>query len=613
MEPYLDAALSSVLDQDFSDLELILVDDASTDNGHRIMAEHWRRDPRVRVFVLDHNTLGGAGVPSNIGIRAALGTYIAFADSDDHVTPGGLAALVRLAEAHSAEIVIGGFRTFTDKLKDGKASYDQAVLGALPHNEVISASTHPSAFELSPVPWRKLYRRDFMEANGILFPEGDYFYEDNPLHWFVLSRARRVVVCDDIISFHRQEREGQTMSAQAYKLGAFINHANTILGFLEESRDDHRDALFEAFFRYLDRSSWTVGRQTQPIAASLIRRGLGDVYERAKRVAPTAKVPPLVRSRLSTYHSAYPDMDLTVVIPVFNSADLVGQTLDSVLAVKGLRFNVLLVDDGSTDASLEVMRRYESAHENVHVFAQGNRGAGRARNSVIPLCTGRFTYFLDADDVVDASALVSAVKKADETDSDLMFVKYGIEYVDEGRTQGMFGSDKSIWEQVGTAANADEVQGLVARLINYPWNRVIRTSLLHNANIFFGPTVVHNDVLFHWHSIASAERIGFSDVQVAVHRKFADRAQVTNINDARRMAVLEALRGTHERISVLPSYRNIRPEWSKFTIHLLGWAKERVPVELAAAYEKRRQELLASLASDDVRSVSGAAMTEPGV
>lgn len=595
VEPYLDAAVASVLEQDFSDLELILIDDASTDNGRRIMAEYWSRDPRVRVFGLDHNTLGGAGVPSNIGIRAALGTYVAFADSDDHVTPAGLAALVKLAEAQSAEIVIGGFRTFTGKWKEGKESYDHKVLGALPHNEVISASAYPSLFELSPVPWRKLYRRDFLETNGILFPEGDYFYEDNPLHWFVLSRAHRVVVCDEVISFHRQEREGQTMSAQAYKLGAFINHANTILGFLEETHDEHRDALFEAFFGYLDRSNWTVGRQTQPIAASLIRRGLGDVYERTKRAAPTAQVPPLVRSRLSTYHSAYPDVDLTVVIPVFNSADLVGQTLDSVLAIEGLNFNVLLVDDGSSDESLSVMRRYESEHSNVHVFAQGNRGAGRARNSVIPLCTGRFTYFLDADDVVDAVALVSAVKKADVTGDDLLFVKYGIEFADEGRTQGMFGSDKSIWEQVGTASDNDDMQVLAARLINYPWNRIIRTSLLHDANIFFGPTVVHNDVLFHWHSVASAQRIGFHDVQVCLHRKFASRAQVTNISDARRMAVLEALRGAHERISPLPSYANIRPEWTNLTVHLLGWAKERVPAELVPTYEKRRAELVSSV------------------
>lgn len=594
VEPYLDTAISSVLEQDFSDLELILIDDASTDNGRKILAKYWRKDPRVRVFGLDHNTLGGAGVPSNIGIRAARGEFIAFADSDDYVTQTGLARMVALAEEHEAEVVIGDFLNFSDKATEGERAYDHAAWNEFPLDTPISAFTHPDLFRLSPVPWRKLYRRDFMQANGILYPEGDYFYEDNPLHWFVLSRAQRVVACNEVISYHRQEREGQTMGAHAYKLGAFVSHANTVLNFISESTDERRDVLFEAFFTYLDRGNWTVKAQTQPVAAELIRRGLGDLYERAMIAAPTAPVPPLVRSRLATFKSAYPDLDLTIVIPVFNSADLISQTLDSVLTLPGLRFNVLVVDDGSTDESLSILREYEENFANVHVFAQGNRGAGRARNSIIPLCTGRYTYFLDADDVIDADALALAVAQADAEAADLMFVSYRIDFVDEGRSQPMFGNDREIWSVLPELTQNDQRQALLAQLVNYPWNRVIRTSLLHDANIFFGATIVHNDVLFHWHTIVSAQNISYLDVEVCAHRRFATRAQVTNINDGRRMAVLEALRSTHERISVLDGYVNVRAEWQKFALHLLEWAEDRIPASLRAEYGVRRKELTSS-------------------
>lgn len=591
VEPYLDAAITAVLSQDFADLELIIVDDASTDRGDRIIAKHWRKDSRVRVFALNHNTIGGAGVPSNIGTRAARGTYVAFADSDDHVTKSGLASMVRLAEAHSAELVIGDFRTFTEKLKEGAVPYDRAVWDELPLNRSISVITHPALFRLSPVPWRKLYRRDFIETHGVLFPEGDYFYEDNPLHWFALSRAHQVVVTDEVISFHRMEREGQTMSAQSYKLGAFVNHANTILNFLTEGPEENRNVLIESFFGYLDRSHWTVKNQTQPAAAALLRRGLGDVFQKAINVAPTVPVPPLVRPRLVTYGSAYEDVDLSIVIPVFNSADLLKETLDSVLSMTGIKFNVLIVDDGSTDDSLAVLRRYENEHENVHVFSQGNRGAGRARNSIIPLCTGRYTYFLDADDLIDAAALAAAVRQADADSADLLFVKYRIEFADEGRSQGMFTSDRDLWSSLAAASGNDDRQRIVARLINYPWNRIIRTSLLHDANIFFGPTIVHNDVLFHWHSIVSAERISYLDAEVCVHRKFATREQVTNIADARRLAVLDALRATHQRIVLLDSYPNVQNEWSSFASHLIEWAASRIPAPLQPTYVARSADL----------------------
>lgn len=590
VEPYLEAAISSVLDQDFRDIELILVDDASKDGGRRIIQKYWKKDPRVRVFGLDHNTLGGAGIPSNVGVRAARGEYVAFADSDDQVTNAGLAGLVEAAETHDADLVIGDFRTFTDKLTEGAESYDRHVWSSIPTGTPLSAVENTDLFRLSPVPWRKLYRRAFLEEHAILYPEGDYFYEDNPLHWFVLSRARRVVLCDEVISFHRMEREGQTMSAQTYKLGAFVNHMNTVLNSLMAAEPAHRDILIESFANYLDRTLWVATKQTQPAAAAMIRRGFAEIYERAIEAAPAANIPEKTRTKLTTFRSAYLDPDLTIVVPVYNSSGLLKPTLDSLLSIRGLRFDVLLVDDGSTDDSLAVMEDYEKRFSNVHVFAQGNRGAGRARNSVIPLASGRYTYFLDADDVIDANALVAAVAQADEESSDLLFMKYRIEYTDEGRSRGMFEADVEAWTKAAKAAGKTR-QRAVAQLINYPWNRLIRTRLLHDGNIFFGPTVVHNDVLFHWHTIARATRISLFDGEVCIHRKFTSRDQITNINDARRLAVLEALRGTHERISPLESYSDIRDEWIHFAQHLLSWAASRIPEELRPVYEVRRREL----------------------
>ncbi|WP_447589975.1 glycosyltransferase family 2 protein [Microbacterium lacticum] len=593
--PYLDTAIQSVLMQDFQDFELIIVDDASTDNGRQVIEMHRSLDPRIRVIGLDHNTLGGAGVPSNLGIRAARGKYVAFVDSDDWVTKTAFAKLVQLAEAHDAELVVGDFRTFDENDRTVADAYDSERWRNIPLEQVISASTHPDLLRLSPVPWRKLYRRDFVQAHHVLYPEGDYFYEDNPLHWHVLSRAERVVASDEVVSYHRMAREGQTMGAYEYKLGAIASHANTTLNSLVGSTADHREVLFEQFIDYVSRQRWIVKRQTQPAAARIIKRRLTDIYDRAREAEPNAKVPQATVSHFAGYRGAYPDLDLTIVIPVYNSADLLRDTLDSVLELDGLSYDVVLIDDGSTDDSLKILREYESKHENVHVFEQKNRGAGRARNALIPLCTGRYTYFLDADDLIDATALREAVHKADEDDADLLFVQYRIEYTDENRARGMFNADADIWQQLPEATQNVEKQFLFTGLINYPWNRIIRTSLLHDANIFFGPTIVHNDVLFHWHSILSATNISYLDAAVCTHRKFAKRAQVTNIDDERRMAVLEALRGTHERISDLDSYAIAEEQWKHFALDLLDWAKGRIPAELQDTYERQAAQLREAL------------------
>ena len=589
--PYLDTAIQSVLMQDFQDFELIVVDDASTDSGRRIVEMHRSLDDRIRLIGLDHNTLGGAGVPSNLGIRAARGKYIGFVDSDDWVTKGAFSKLIELAERHEAELVVGDFRTFDENDRSVSDAYDAGRWRNIPLEQVISASNHPDLMRLSPVPWRKLYRRDFVQANQVLYPEGDYFYEDNPLHWHVLSRAERVVATDQVVSYHRMEREGQTMGASEYKLSAIASHANTILTSLKTSTGDHRGVLFEEFIDYVSRQRWIVRRQTQPAAERIIQKRLVEIYDRAVESEPSVRVPQSTVTHFARYRNAYPELDLTIVIPVYNSADLLASTLDSVLALEGVAYDVLLIDDVSSDESLKIMRKYEQKHTNVHVFTQKNRGAGRARNSVIPMCTGRYTYFLDADDVINASALRQAVNKADHDHADLLLFQYRIEFVDEGRSRGMFDADSEVWSRLEHATNNAEKQTAAVSLINYPWNRIIRTSLLQDANIFFGPTVVHNDILFHWHSILSASNVSHLDVEVCSHRKFKDREQVTNIRDNRRMAVLEALRGTYERISALRDFENIDQNWRQFALELLEWANSRIPAESRDEYSTRRDEL----------------------
>ena len=91
VQAYLRAAIMSVLEQDFDDVEVVAVDDCSPDNSGLIIDELAARDPRVKAVHLSENVgLGGA---RNAGVAAATGDYIVFLDGDDTLTPGALAAL----------------------------------------------------------------------------------------------------------------------------------------------------------------------------------------------------------------------------------------------------------------------------------------------------------------------------------------------------------------------------------------------------------------------------------------------------------------------------------------------------------------------------------------
>ena len=176
-------------------------------------------------------------------------------------------------------------------------------------------------------------------------------------------------------------------------------------------------------------------------------------------------------------------------------------------------------------------------------------------------------------------------------------MKYRIEFFEDNKSREMFDADKKIWGALKSQGNIKDMRRLVSSLINYPWNRIIKTDLLHDENIFFGPTVVHNDIPYHWHSVIAAKKISYTDDEVCTHRKFSARNQITNITDSRRLMVFEALRYTQERLMHYSEFSAIKPQWSKFSSELIEWAKVRVPEDKLQLFNKYKQEFINNLPS----------------
>ena len=113
---YISECMESILSQDYPDLEIILVDDGSTDDSGRICDAYAQRDNRIQVI---HQPNGGAAAAKNAGLRVASGEYLSFVDSDDSLEPGAYAHMVQLMEAHGADIVQCAFRdVFKDQTRD---------------------------------------------------------------------------------------------------------------------------------------------------------------------------------------------------------------------------------------------------------------------------------------------------------------------------------------------------------------------------------------------------------------------------------------------------------------------------------------------------------------
>ena len=104
-------------------------------------------------------------------------------------------------------------------------------------------------------------------------------------------------------------------------------------------------------------------------------------------------------------------MSISVIIPAYNAALTLPRCLDSVLAQQTDGLEIVVVDDGSTDETPQILDAYARAHDNIKVCSQPNRGQAAARNEALRHATGEWILFLDADDNIAASEIVDVICK----------------------------------------------------------------------------------------------------------------------------------------------------------------------------------------------------------
>lgn len=112
---------------------------------------------------------------------------------------------------------------------------------------------------------------------------------------------------------------------------------------------------------------------------------------------------------------------VSVIIPVYNVEEYLHQCIESVLAQTYPFFEIILVDDGSTDKSGNICDEYILKDNRIYVIHQENRGLSEARNAGVEKATGKYIYFLDSDDWILAETFVKLVKKIDSTNADFVF------------------------------------------------------------------------------------------------------------------------------------------------------------------------------------------------
>ena len=116
-------------------------------------------------------------------------------------------------------------------------------------------------------------------------------------------------------------------------------------------------------------------------------------------------------------------MKISVVIPVYNIEDYLSECLDSIVNQSLEDIEIICVNDGSTDGSLDILKEYESKDSRVKIISQENKGIGNARNTALEYAKGEYVYFIDGDDTLELDALERLYDLNIEKNADFIIFK----------------------------------------------------------------------------------------------------------------------------------------------------------------------------------------------
>ena len=191
IERFIEKCVDSILSQTFSDYEIILIDDGSTDQTPEICDRLAKKSKKITVI---HQPNRGLSEVRNRGIRESTGEYIALIDGDDYVSFDFLEKLLNAATKNGADIAGCGFKTIPVRrvypTRSGVITGKKATIDLLTEQE-----------NYQIVSWNKLYKRELFR--DITFPAG-LRNEDNFVTYKLLSRSKKVAYLEDLLYFYSQ-------------------------------------------------------------------------------------------------------------------------------------------------------------------------------------------------------------------------------------------------------------------------------------------------------------------------------------------------------------------------------------------------------------------------
>lgn len=397
---YLSQCLESVINQSLKEIEIICVDDGSTDNSLQILKKYGKRD--LRLTILSQKNLH-AGVARNAGLSVARGEYIHFLDSDDWLDSCTYEKLYQIAHEQNTEIVKFKSYAFDDVKKEVINSYF-TNMGAVPlelfDQKLSFKENWANLLHVSDAPWSGIYNRNFLKKNQILF-DNLLCANDTSFFFRCLAKSKNIYLSSERFVYYRMNNDQSLVGIRPLNFDCQLKQYNLVAKIVKKcdpkvQKEIQKHLIDAIFFRY---AKYMSNLALNSDIKNKIRKETSAFF---KKISPDL----INRKNAFYYHDLIKtNIALSIIVPVYNTAQYLESCLNSLINQSLKNIEIICINDGSDDDSLLILKTYQNKDCRIKIINnKKNSGApGFVKNKGVKAAKGDYIGFVDSDDFVDTN------------------------------------------------------------------------------------------------------------------------------------------------------------------------------------------------------------------
>lgn len=571
-EQYIEEFLKTICSTNIPDIEVICIDDGSADKTGELLDKAAKSNNKIRVYHIGNR---GPGYARNFGISKASGKYIAFCDSDDRIYTEMYEKMYDTIVSEGKDLVLTNFREVFDSGKIIERTYK--FNGECDYWGLLNQMAL----------YAKIFSADFIKRNNITFPDS-YQGEDRVFLGKVVV-AKPDFLWMEGISYDYLRHESSEVETLTHnydyrhfeqRINCWKEFYNICINTFPKETEIHILQGMSFIYRM-----WT------KLAPEEKGKGLEDVREllrlsdheghltwnifglplcellETKSYEEYAKA---VNSKNAKYaineYEKVSDPVVTIIIPMYNVGKYLRQCLQSLVSQTFEDFEIICVDDGSEDNTIEIVQEFMTFDKRISLLQQNHGMAGVARNYGMTKAGGKYYLFLDGDDFFEPEMLEKSVRKIEEDNADICVFDAQMYYENTKETKRVATYLKHDFLPEEIPFEGKSYPYIFNLSTASPWNKLIRKSLVDEYNIQFMPLPRCNDVYFIFLTMAVARRITILE-DVFVNYRQSDTSLQAN-NDKSPYNWYAALIALKNKLEELGIFNDVEQSFMNYALSL---------------------------------------------